>query len=71
MGHGSSISGMASESAVLAAASRYPDCDPGDVMLESAVGTMTLKLCHFLVIAEIAISLLGQFWSVLGAKLEA
>lgn len=65
------MSGTASELAVLAAASGYPDCDPGGVMLALVVGTMTSKLCNFLAMAEIAIFLLGHFWGVLRVKLRA
>lgn len=61
---------LASESAVLSAPSGHQACDPGCVMLEPAVST-TSKLCSPLAIAKIAISLLGQFWGVLGVNLGA
>lgn len=68
---GSNVSSMASESAVLSLASGHQDCDRGCVMLEPAVGTITSKLCRILAIAEIAFSLLGQFWGFLGVNLGA
>lgn len=42
----SDMSGMASESEVLSLGFGHQDCDPGCVMLEPVVGTMTSKLQH-------------------------
>lgn len=69
--HDSDMSDMVSESAVLSAVSGHQDCDLDRGMLEPAVGTMTSKLCSSLAITERAISLLGQFWGVLGVNLRA
>ena len=53
-----------SEWAALAAASGHLGCDWGGVMPHPAVGWMTPKLCNFLVKAETATFLVGQFWGV-------